>query len=176
MLAPGPPGLMGWGIGVASWDAEGEGDAVVGGRVERVERLELVEGLEACLQALLGVAGDWQWSGRGLVAFNFSATSFDSLPKLWLLPSSCEGGVFTALDRLPNFGGGLATAVAPPPDLVMRLGVNVSLAVVCEFASAILSKAFSAIVSISSANVFLSSATNLYDLHLERCRSERVDE
>lgn len=116
---------------------------------------------------------------NGLVAavkFSFSLTSFDSLLPLWLLPSSFGRGASTALGRLRHLGGGLSVAVAPPHDLVMRLGVGVSSAVLCEFASAILLKAFCAIVSISSANVFLSSATNLYDFHLERCWPERVEE
>lgn len=58
------PALMGWEIGVASWEVEGEGEgegegaAVLGGRVERVERLELVEGFEPCLGAGPGVFGD----------------------------------------------------------------------------------------------------------------------
>lgn len=52
------PALMGWEIVLASGDDEGEGAAVVGGRVERVERLELVEGVERCLGAGTGVFGD----------------------------------------------------------------------------------------------------------------------
>ena len=110
------------------------------------------------------------------VKFNFNLTSFDSIPTLLLLPSSRGRGVSTALGILSNLGGGLAAAVAPRPDLVMRFGVCVSSAVLCELASAILLKALSAIVSISSAKVFLSSASNMYDLHLEWCRPERVEE
>lgn len=53
-----PPALMGWEIVLASGDDEGEGAPVVGGRVERVERLELVEGVERCLGAGPGVFRD----------------------------------------------------------------------------------------------------------------------
>lgn len=172
------PALMGWEIGVASGDDEGEGAAVVGGRVERVERLELVEGLEPCLGAGPGVFGDRACSYSGFVAavkLNLNLTSFDTLPPLRPLPSSSEDGVSAGLRKLLSLGGGLAAAVALRLDLVMR-SVGVSSAVLCEFVSAILLKALSAIVSISSAKVFLSSATNLYGFHLERCRPERVDE
>ena len=58
MFATSSPALIGWGIGVTRLGAEGEGVAVVGGKLERVERLELVEGLEAWLGAGRGAAGD----------------------------------------------------------------------------------------------------------------------
>lgn len=111
-----------------------------------------------------------------VVKLNLKLTSFDSLPTLRPLPSSSGDGVSAGLRRLPDLGGGLAAVVALRPDLVMRLGVEVSSVMLCEFVSAILLKALSAIVSISSAKVFLSSATNLYGFHLERCRPERMDE
>lgn len=99
-----------------------------------------------------------------------------SLPTLRPLPSSSGGEFSAGLRKLSSLDEGLAAAVARRLDLVMWMGVGVSSAVPCEFVSAILLKAVSAIVSISSAKVFLSSATNLYGFHLERCRPERVDE